>query len=169
MWSCACWWCCIYFCRKFQLLVRTRSMWAAGASYTAFLPYLFQLPKNGSLESLGMWHQTTFLCHACFMCCTFLFSAHTHPFHALWPFCLASFSVPPAPFLSISVPLSLPIFPICLTPLYHKKSQRLKALCAPCSALWFPSFPHFPLSFSLPCVVSLAVPLKFCFSVFLHL
>lgn len=68
--------------------------------------------------------------------------------------CLASFSVPPAPFLSISVPLSLPIFPICLTPLYQKKSQRLKALCASCSALWFPSFPHFPLSFSLPCVVS---------------
>lgn len=38
-----------------------------------------------------------------------------------------------------------------------------------CLALWFPFFFHFPLCFSVPCIVSLAVPLKWCFSVFLHL
>lgn len=92
------------------------------------------------------------------------------------------FSVPPAAFLPTSIPLSLatshvpPVWPLCVT-----GGHKDPFLCAPCSALWFPLSSRFPLCFSLPCFVSLAVPLDFslclsvclsaclCLSVFLHL
>lgn len=99
-------------------------------SYIAFPPCLFQLSKNGSLASLGMWQQTTFLCHTSFMCFTFLFSAHTPLFHALWPFCLSCLCLPirHSLFPQILSPFHSPfapfVWPLCIT-----RSHKDSSLC----------------------------------------
>lgn len=137
-------------------------MWAAGVSYVAFPPYLFQLSKNGSLASLGMWHQTTFLYHTCFMCFTFLFSAHTHLFHALWPFCLSCLCLPIPHSLFLQLPFSqiLSLFlspfapfvwPLCITR-SHKDSSLFFLLTSLVS-------PFFPFSSLFLCAM---LCLSFC-------
>lgn len=112
------------------------------------------------------------MCHTCFMCFTFLFSAHTP---LPWPLTLLSV-------LPVSVYTSILLFSCSLSHNYYPSfSPHLPHLSDPSisqevtdSSLYFllcslvsPFYPFSSLFLSAY-IVSLAVPLKFCFPVFLH-
>lgn len=137
-----------FFLQEVPASCRTRSMWAAGVSYIAFPPYLLQLPKKGSLSSLGMWHQTTFLCHTCFTCFAFLFSAHTPPSMPCdLSVCLAS--VCPYLILCSSSSLSHNYYPSFSPHLPHLSDPSMSQEVTKTPPALLSGFPFFPIFLSL--------------------
>lgn len=157
-----------FFLQEVPASCRTRNMWAAGVSYIAFPPYLLQLPKKGSLSSLGILTPDNFsVSHLFYVFYLSFLCTHT-PFHALWPFCLSCLCLPISHSLFLQLPFSqllslfLSPFAPSVWPFHVTRSHKDSS----CSVLWFPLFSDFPVCHSLPLLLYHWNSVSLCFFIF---